>query len=279
MYCMNEKVVIQCLCYAGEGWRKGDIMEKNDEIEFDLLQMARYVFKKCWVVILAALIFGAGGYFGSKLLITPKYTTDCKIYIYQKNAQHDVTMDVSNLQIATQICNDCEIIITGQNVTKEVIDNLGLKMTASALSNRIKVTSEDNTRILQLEYTDTNPRRAAAILNEICDVAAVQIKDLMAVDAVKTIYRAEVPTSPSSDGPGKHAVLAAAVGAVLAICVLIALFLLDDTIHNEEDVTRYLGLSTLAAIPACEELGAVRKTGEALKSKSKSKSTARFAKK
>lgn len=246
-------------------------MEKNDEIELDLLQMARYVLKKGWVVILAALIFAIGGYFGSKLLITPEYTTNCRIYIYQK----DQKVDVTNLTIATQICNDCEVIITGQNVTKEVINNLGLKMSASTLSSRIKVSSEANTRILELSYTDTNPERAAAILNEICDVASAQIKNITSVDAVKTIYKAEVPTSPSSDGPGKYAVIVGAVGAVLAVCVLIALFLLDDTIRNEEDVTRYLGLSTLAAIPACEELGTARKIADA----AKSKSTARFAKK
>lgn len=246
-------------------------MEKNDEIELDLLQMARYVLKKGWVVILAALIFAIGGYFGSKLLITPEYTTNCRIYIYQK----DQKVDVTNLTIATQICNDCEVIITGQNVTKEVINNLGLKMSASTLSSRIKVFSEANTRILELSYTDTNPERAAAILNEICDVASAQIKNITSVDAVKTIYKAEVPTSPSSDGPGKYAVIVGAAGAVLAVCVLIALFLLDDTIRNEEDVTRYLGLSTLAAIPACEELGTARKIADA----AKSKSTARFAKK
>jgi capsular polysaccharide biosynthesis protein len=184
-------------------------------------------------------------------------------------------MDVNNLTIATQLCNDCEIIIKGQNVTEKVIKNLNLKMSASALSSRINVTSETNTRILELEYTDTNPKRAAAILNEICKVGAVQIQDLMEVDAVKTIYEAEVPTSPSSAGPQKYAVIAAAVGAVLGVCVLIVLFLLDDTIRNEEDVTRYLGLSTLAAIPVCEELSVNRTVGDA----PKSKKTARFAKK
>lgn len=250
-------------------------MEKNDEIEFDLLQMARYVVKKWWVIMLAGLIFGIGGYFGSKLLITPQYTASCQVYIYQKNENQQVTMGVNDLTIATQLCNDCEIIIKGQSVTKEVINNLNLKMSAAALSSRIKVTSEANTRILQMEYTDTNPKRAAAVLNEICDVAAVKIQEIMTVDAVKTIYEAEVPTSPSSDGPGKYAVIAAAVGAVLVVCVLIVLFLLDDTIRNEEDVTRYLGLSTLSAIPACEELGTVRKIADA----AKSKSTARFAKK
>lgn len=250
-------------------------MEKNDEIEFDLLQIVHHVVKRWWIVVLAVLVFAVGGYLGCKLLVTPTYTTDCRIYIYQKNDQQSVTMDYANLQIATQICNDCEVIITGQNVTKAVVENLNLKMSAAKLSSRITVTSEANTRILDLSYTDTNPKRAAAILNEVCAVASAQIEDLMAVDAVKTIYAAEVPTSPSSDGPSKYALVAGAVGAVLTVCILIALFLLDDTIRNEEDVTRYLGLSTLSAIPVCEELSVARKIGEA----AKSRRTARFAKK
>lgn len=250
-------------------------MEKTDEIEFDLLQIVRHVLKKWWIVAIAALVFAVGGYLGGKLLITPTYTTNCRVYIYQKNTDKNVTVDVNNLTIATQLCNDCEIIITGQNVTKEVVNNLDLKISPAALSNRITVTSETNTRILELSYTDTNPKRAAAVLNEVCRVAAEQIEDLMDVDAVKTIYEADVPKSPSSDGPGKYAVIVGAVGAVLAVCVLIALYLLDDTIRNEEDVTRYLGLSTLAAIPACEELSVARKIGEA----AKNKRTARFVKK
>jgi capsular polysaccharide biosynthesis protein len=249
-------------------------MEKNDEIEFDLLQMARYVLKKGWVLIFAALIFGIGGYLGSKLLITPEYTTSCRVYIFQKDNQQNVPVDYNNLLIATQLCNDCEIIITGQNVLNEVIDNLGLKMSAAKIGSRIEVTSEVNTRILQLEYTDTDPKRAAAVLNEICDVAAVQIQEIMEVDAVKTIYKAEVPKSPSNEGAGKYALIAAAIGVVLSICLLVVQFLMDDTIRNEEDVTRYLGLSTLAAIPACEELGGL-KIGDT----AKGRKTARFAKK
>lgn len=250
-------------------------MEKTDEIEFDLLQIANRVVKKWWIIVLAALVFAVGGYFGSKLLISPKYTTTCQIYICQKNENQQVLVGVSDLTIATQLCNDCEIIIKGQGVTKQVVENLNLKMKPAALSNRISITSETNTRILELEYTDTNPKRAAAILNEICKVGAAEIQELMEIDAVKTIYKAEIPTSPSSAGPSQHALIAGAVGAVLAMCVLIALVLLDDTIHNEEDVTRYLGLSTLSAIPACEELSVAKKIGEA----AKKKSPARFAKK
>lgn len=246
-------------------------MEHRDEIEFDLMQMLRFLMKKAWIVVLAALVCAVGGFAVSKLLSTPEYTTSCRIYVYEEGKE----MTYNDLVIATQMTNDCEIIITGHNVTKKVVENLGLNMSAESLSKRLKVSSEASTRILDLEYTDTNPERAAAILNEVCAVASVQIKEITSVDAVKTVFEAEVPTTPSSAGPTRSAMLAAILGAVLAIGVLVVIFLMDDTIRSEDDVERYLGLSTLGAIPISEELGVAKKLAEM----AKNKGAARFAKK
>lgn len=245
-------------------------MDNRDEIEFDLIQLMRFLLKKVWIILLVVALCGVGGFVASKLFATPEYTTSCRIYVYK-----DGEVDYNNLVIATQMTNDCELIITGQNVTERVIENLGLKMSPASLSKRITVSSESNTRILDLEYTDTNPERAAAILNEVCDVAAVQIKEITKASVVTIVYEAKVPTSPSSAGPTRTAVLVAVIGAALTIAILVVLFLMDDTIRTEDDVERYLGLSTLGAIPISDELGTSKKTGD----NSKTKGAARFIKK
>lgn len=246
-------------------------MEHRDEIEFDLLQMVHHLLKNAWIIILAAVVFAVGGYVGSKLLSTPEYTTSCRIYVYEEGKE----MSYNDLVIATQMTYDCEIIITGHNVTRAVVENLDLTMSPESLSKKLTVTSEKSTRILDLQYTDTDPERAAAILNEVCAVASVQIKEITNVDAVKTVYAADVPTSPSSAAASRAALLAGALGAVLAIAVFVVIFLMDDTIRTEDDVERYLGLSTLGAIPISEELGVAQKSAET----AKSKGVARFVKK
>jgi hypothetical protein len=53
------------------------------------------------------------------------------------------------------------------------------------------------------------------------------------------------------------------------------MFLLDDTIRSEDDVQRYLGLSTLAAIPISEDLMTETKTVD----RKKKNGIARFLKK
>jgi capsular polysaccharide biosynthesis protein len=82
------------------------------------------------------------------------------------------------------------------------------------------------------------------------------------VDAVTTVYDAKVPTTPSNIPTQRDTILAGVVGAVLSIAVLIVLYLMDDTIRSEDDVQRYLGLSTLAAIPVSEDLMSEAKAAE-----------------
>lgn len=238
-------------------------MEK-DEIEFDLVEFLYYLKKKLWIIALAVLVFAVGGFLGSKLLTTPHYTATARLWVYRQADQ----LSAAGMQTATQLRRDCEILITGENVTKKVIDQLDLSMTPASLSKRIELTADDDTRVIGVELTDTDPERAALILNTICKVATDEINSMVGgkgglaqekEEVITIVYDATVPTSPSSRGAKTIALLAAVLGGVLALGVLVVLFVNDDTIRTEDDIERYLGLSTLAVIPVSGELRSAKK--------------------
>ena len=58
-----------------------------------------------------------------------------------------------------------------------------------------------------------------------------------------------VPQNASSPSLKKNIMIGAVLGFVLAAAVILVQYFLDDTIQTEEDVTKYLGLNTLASIP------------------------------
>lgn len=238
-------------------------MEKKKEIEFDLVELLLFLKKRIWIILLAVVVCAVGGFVGNKLFVTPQYTAAARLWVYRQADQ----VTASSMQTATQLRRDCEILITGENVTKKVIEQLDLNMTPSGLSKRIKVTAQENTRVIGVELTDTDADRAALILNSICKVATDEINSIIGgkggtdtkEDVITVVYEAAVPTSPSSRGAKTMAVLAAALGGLLSLAVLVVVFLTDDTIRTEDDVDRYLGLSTLAVIPVSAELGIVKK--------------------
>lgn len=241
-------------------------MENRNEIEIDLLGLLLHLKTKIWIILLATVVFAVGGFVWAKVSNTPVYTAEARLYVYQKSANQSTTddnsftPDNSSLSVATQLLRDCAVIITGENVTDPVVQSLGLDISPKELGSSVKVKYEDNTRILKLSYTDTDPNRAAEVLNAVCDEAEKQIVDIMKVDALETIYKASVPTVENPINIQKDVITAAIIGAVLAAVVVIVIFLLDDTIRTEDDVENHLGLSTLASIPVSVELKVARPT-------------------
>lgn len=230
-------------------------MDNQNEIEIDLMGLLVRLKSKIWVILLVTVIFALGGYVGSKLFSTPMYTAVTQVYVFQSN---EGGMNYNDLTVATQVRRDCALIIRGESVAREVINTLGLKTTPAKLIVGIDVTTEDNTRILKLTYTGADPEQAALIINTVRDVASEQIKTVMEMNALRTIYEASVPEVPSNMNTKRTVLVSAVLGLALSVAVLVVIFLLDDTIRTEEDVQNYLGLSTLAAIPVSDDLFVAR---------------------
>lgn len=233
-------------------------MENQNELEIDLLELFYYLKKKILIIAIAFVACAVLGFVGTKLFITPTYTATTRIYVMKQDDGNGVAY--SDFQVAAQFVNDYMVLITGRNVTEEVIEILDLNMTSGALQNKITVSAETNTRVLDISVRDTDPQRAADIANCVREIASVQLQEIMYVDAVNLVYAADVPKEPSSPSVMRNTVLAAALGLIAAVGVLAVIFILDDSIRTEEDVERYLGLGTLGVIPVSEDFGTGNKS-------------------
>lgn len=237
-------------------------MDKKNDIEFDLIDLLLYMKKRLWIIILAVLVFTVAGYMGSKMFMTPEYTASARVYVVydEKNDNNNqLDQDYTQQLMAGQLRNDCVVLLGDVNVTAQVVENLGLNTSAAGLSGRLNIEAQDNTRVLNISIVDTNPQQAARILNEVCNVGKQKIHEMVGSDVLKVVHYAEVPGSPSSPSPKRNATVAAILGLVVAVSVMVVVFLMDDSIRNETDMEHYLGLSTLAEIPVSEELGQGKK--------------------
>ena len=100
---------------------------------------------------------------------------------------------------------------------------------------------------------DADPYVACEIANAIRDVAANNIKNVMDIDAVNVVETANIPEQKVSPSISKNGVIGGLVGVLIAAAVILISYLSNDTIKTQEDVERYLKLSTLGTIPMSEE--------------------------
>lgn len=224
---------------------QGQITNKDDEIEIDLLGLLMAFRRRLWLILLAAVVCGslAGAY--SKFVLIPQYTSSAMLYVLSKET---TLTSLADLQIGSQLSEDYKVIIGTRPLLQEVIDRLGLDMSYRQLRSKISI-SDSSERIMTLTVTDPDPQLAKLIVNQVAATASDYIGDIMEMVPPKIIEDGEVNFVPVSPNNKRNTLLGAMLGAVLVCGVITVRFLMDDTVQTEEDVERYLGISVLAIVP------------------------------
>lgn len=240
------------------------------ENEIDLLDLFYFLKKRVPIIIASFLVFAIVGAAVTVFGMETRYTANTRIYVLNRSSETNVSY--SDFQVSNQLLDDYVVLITGENVTKEVVAEMGLDMSYKALAGMISVTAPSDTRVIQISVTDTDAQRAADIANTVREIASVQIKEIMDVDAVNLVYEADVPQEKSGPSLKKNTAIAALVGLMASVVVLVVIYMMDDTIRTEEDVQKHLGLSVLGVIPVSkgmEAYGNGSKSQEKVERKSK----------
>ncbi len=240
------------------------LKKDDEEIQIDLLELLFAFKRKAWLIILAMIVGGAGAGFGSKMLMTPVYTSTAMVYVLSKET---TLTSLADLQIGSQLTKDYRVIITSRPVLEQVIENQGLEMQYEDLKDVVTITNPTDTRILELTVSDSDPVRARAIANEVAKVSSDYIGDIMEMIPPKMIEEGVVALEPSSPSIKKNAALGG-LGLAVLVCGAITLqVIMNDTVRSEEDVEKYLGLSVLASIPDDESLDSTKKSRKKAKGK------------
>lgn len=226
--------------------------EENEVIDLtEILSAVRqHLLELIFVTLAAALV----GFTASKFLMIPKYDSSALMIV---NTRQDVNANVTSDQInsATKLVSTYSIIIKSDTVLQQVIDNLGLNLTYAKLNKRVTVAAVDDTQVMKITVQSDSPEWARQVCEQIITVAPDVIKEAVEAGSVKVISNPSLATEPVSPNIMKNTMLAAAVGFVLVIGIIVLQVLLDNKINTEEDVTKYLDMTVLGVIPQYDQGG------------------------
>ena len=225
-------------------------MANNNTIsaEIDLVELFRYLFKpKKILIALAAMIVAVAalaGYY--HVTYVPKYEAKATLYILKQDASK--TAASSDFSTALNVVNDCAYILRMESVLDEVIEELGLNTSYGALRSRISTSNPEETRILEVRAQALTPDLAVKIADSVCRIGTQRINDSMGFKQVRIAEEAQYNPIPCNKPGLKNYALIGMLAMVAVFGVYVVLYLLDDGIHSDDDVQRYLGLSVLGRI-------------------------------
>lgn len=220
--------------------------QTNDEITIDLKAVFQAIYQKIWLIIACAVIGGVLAGIFTAAFVTPTYSASSMIYIYSKTTS---ITSLADLQIGSQLAVDFQIVARTREVMEKVIEKLDLNTSYEELLGQVNIYSPTGSHILRIDVTHSDPYAAADISNAVADELRERIADVMNTDMPSVVERAVVPQWQSSPNLTGNVITATLAAGVIAAGVIAVANLLDDTIKTDADITRYLGLNTLAMIP------------------------------
>jgi Capsular polysaccharide biosynthesis protein len=228
----------------------------NEVTEIDLVEVFWLLWKNIWTLIMCGIIGALVAFSGVKLLVQPMYKATSMIYVLSKSTSLSSYLDI---QLGQQLTVDFKTLAESRTVVETVINDLQLDTDYETMTKQITVENPTGTQILKLSSQNSDPALAKEIANAWADATAERIATVMSTSRPNTVDVAVTPKTPYNTNLMKNTLIGGLIGFLIAAAVIIIRDLMDDTITSEEDVTKYLGLTTLASIPVNEKERTKRK--------------------
>lgn len=223
--------------------------ERTAETEIDLVELFYRLLENLKFILPAALIGAVLAAVYTFNFVTPKYTATSKLYVV--NTSNSV-VDLSALQIGTQLASDYKEVFSNWHVHERVIEELDLPYSYSQLNKMVSVTNTESQRILHIKVISTSPDEAKLLADTYARVAQEFIAETMDMNRPNIFEEALKPSAPSSPNKTRNIILGFLLGGLIAAAVVVIQYIIDDRIRNEEDITKYAGIAVLGVMPVVD---------------------------
>ncbi|HHG7413750.1 capsular polysaccharide biosynthesis protein Cps4C [Streptococcus pneumoniae] len=229
-------------------------MKEQNTIEIDVFQLFKTLWKRKLMILIVALVTGAGAFAYSAFIVKPEYTSTTRIYVVNRNQGDKPGLTNQDLQAGSYLVKDYREIILSQDVLEEVISDLKLDLTPKGLANKIKVTVPVDTRIVSISVNNRVPEEASRIANSLREVAAQKIISITRVSDVTTLEEARPAISPSSPNIKRNTLIGFLAGGIGTGVIVLLLELLDTHVKRPEDIEDTLQMPLLGVVPNFNKL-------------------------
>ncbi len=234
-----------------------------------LKEIAQIIKKRLGLIIVltigSAIISGIFTYF----FITPIYRANSQFLVNQN--QPHATVELNEIRTNVELINTYSVIIRSNRILDEVIDELQLTISPSALAEKISVTNENGSQVVTVSATDPDPKMAVDLANVTVEVFQDQIDELMNVDNVNILNPAVLPANPTPVSPNLtlNIAIAFVLGGMVGVGLAFLFEYLDTTVKTETDVEKIVGLPVIGVVAKAQETDLVHIQQQAIRRKAR----------
>ena len=222
--------------------------------EINLKDLYRYFLGKTLFIVSGIVIVMFIGITYGMFFQVPRYSASTTLVLTHINeTERNNAITQNDIMLNQKLVSTYREIITSRSILSSVINDLNLNKTPEQLSRIVTVTSVRDTELIKISVSDTSGEQAANIANALAVTFSERILDIYSIKNISFIDRAEIPTQPYNINIPLQMAIYLLVGIVLFCGIVLVIYYFDNTLKDEEEVEKNLGLSVLGIIPTLKE--------------------------
>lgn len=231
----------------------------KDYYVVDLAHIVKVIWKRIWVVAIVSILVAAIGFSLAAFVITPTYSSSIMLYV--NNSSFNVgdlgfSISSSELTAAQSLAKTYTVLLKNRTTLNRLIDETGVSYDWEDLYDMIESAPVNETEVMRVTVTCTDPNEAKKIANGIAKVLPQRIAEIVEGASMEVVDSAIADTKKVAPSIAMYTIVGFLLGAILSVVVLIVTALMDNTVHDDEYVIKTYQYPILAKIPDLLDTGA-----------------------
>lgn len=225
--------------------------EYEEGLSFDtVLLYTKKVLEKWHIVVLTGLVCAIIGLAIAFLTYTDKYSSQIMLIASNKSsALAAAVQSQSDFNASASLASSIKYVFTTTELSTKVADSCGYKLSADQVKSYVSVKSVEETPIIYITVTTTDPNVSYAIANAYVDNYSEAAEAAFPNTALTVIDPPLLPSRPNTDRSKIIYPMLGLLVGLFAACVFIVFSVIyKDTLKISDDITNKLGMKVLGVI-------------------------------
>lgn len=216
--------------------------------EIDLKELFEFIKKKIGLLITITVVICLLGCIYGLFIQKPMYKSYTTIILGGNETTASQTITQSDITLNKNLVDTYAEIVKSRRVLEQVIAELDLEETYEELSNKISVSSVNNTEIIKITVADRNPIEAKNVANVTANFFSKEVVKLYNMNNVNVLDEANETNEPYNINIPKQVIIYFFIGIIIALSILFIIFYFDRTIKSVEQVEQKIKLPILGGV-------------------------------
>lgn len=183
------------------------------------------------------------------LYFKPQYEATTQLLINRAQTSEQ-TNAYQETQTDLQLMNTYTAIAKSDVILEAVIDKLDLPMDTKELKKSLVISSEENSKVMNISVRNEDPVVVTQMANTLADVFIQKIPSLLAVENVQILSKSELQKNlkPVSPNVPLNFIIGAILGFIFGIFIIFIKQFVDQRFKTEKEVEDFLQLPVLGTI-------------------------------